>query len=63
LELDPTEEWHWAIVQARGYPPETYVNKEESTAGPAANQARLPSAVSLTATQENRLPATPQNAQ
>jgi hypothetical protein len=26
LELDPSEEWHWAIVQAKGYPPETYVS-------------------------------------
>lgn len=24
LELAPDEEWHWAIVQARGYPPRTY---------------------------------------
>lgn len=23
-ELAPGEEWHWAIVQARGYPPESY---------------------------------------
>lgn len=26
VELDPGEEWHWAIVQAKGYPPETYVS-------------------------------------
>jgi hypothetical protein len=24
LELAPNEEWHWAIVQARGYPPQSY---------------------------------------
>lgn len=24
LELAPDEEWHWAIVQARGYPPQSY---------------------------------------
>lgn len=24
IELAPGEEWHWAIVQARGYPPESY---------------------------------------
>jgi hypothetical protein len=62
LELDPTEEWHWAIVQARGYPPETYVSKEVSAAGPSTNQASAPAAVSLTTTPENGLPATPLNA-
>ncbi|HYM78155.1 MAG TPA: hypothetical protein VE377_19430 [Candidatus Dormibacteraeota bacterium] len=24
LELSPGEEWHWAILEAKGYPPETY---------------------------------------
>jgi hypothetical protein len=24
MELTPDEEWHWAIVQARGYPPQSY---------------------------------------
>jgi hypothetical protein len=63
LELDPGEEWHWAIVQAKGYPPETYVSKETPAAKPATNQALSPSAVSLSTTSpENVLPATPQNA-
>jgi hypothetical protein len=63
LELDPTEEWHWAIVQARGYPPEAYVNREEPTAGSATNQALSPSAGSLSTTSpENVLPVVPQNA-
>jgi hypothetical protein len=63
LELDPGEEWHWAIVQAKGYPPETYVSKETPAAKPATNQALSPSAVSLlTTSPENVLPATPQNA-
>jgi hypothetical protein len=62
LELDPTEEWHWAIVQARGYPPETYVSKEGPAARPPTNQALTPAAVSLSTTSpENALPATPQN--
>src|SRR5215468_1724762 len=26
MELAPGEEWHWSIVQAKGYPPETYVS-------------------------------------
>jgi hypothetical protein len=63
LELDPTEEWHWAIVQARGYPPETYVSKEGPAARTAKNQALSPAEVSLSATSpENALPAAPQNA-
>ena len=24
IELAPDEEWHWAIVQAKGYPPQSY---------------------------------------
>lgn len=24
FDLDPTDEWHWAIVQAKGYPPQNY---------------------------------------
>jgi hypothetical protein len=63
LELDPGEEWHWAIVQAKGYPPETYVSKETPAAKPATNQALSPSAVSLSTTSpENVLPATHKNA-
>ena len=63
LELDPGEEWHWAIVQAKGYPPETYVSKETPAAKPTTNQALSSSAVSLSTTSpENVLPATPQNA-
>lgn len=25
FDLDPSDEWHWAIVQAKGYPPQNYV--------------------------------------
>ena len=65
VELDPGEEWHWAIVQARGYPPETYVGENASAARrPATNQAPAPSPVSFTTTPpENMVPTTPQNAQ
>lgn len=24
FDLEPTDEWHWAIVQAKGYPPQNY---------------------------------------
>ncbi len=63
LELDPGEEWHWAIVQAKGYPPETYVSKEGPPARPTTNQALAPSAVSLTKTPDNVVQTAPQNAQ
>jgi hypothetical protein len=63
LELDPAEEWHWAIVQAKGYPPETYVGKPGPAARPATSQVLSPSAVSLSTTSpENALPVAPQDA-
>jgi hypothetical protein len=43
LELAPDEEWHWAIVLAKGYPPQTYGgNPPQTTAQtspPASNQS------------------------
>jgi hypothetical protein len=43
LEIAPNEEWHWAIVQARGYPPQSYAgNVPQTTArtnGPESAQA------------------------
>lgn len=32
LELATGDEWHWAIVQAKGYPPQSYVAHEQITA-------------------------------
>jgi len=31
LELASGDEWHWAIVQAKGYPPQTYTGPREQT--------------------------------
>jgi hypothetical protein len=43
LALAPEEEWHWAIVQARGYPPQSYsANLRQTTTemnGPASISA------------------------
>jgi hypothetical protein len=46
LELAPDEEWHWAIVQARGYPPQNLGQSagqptpaEPTLAEPAENPA------------------------
>jgi hypothetical protein len=43
-ELAPDEEWHWAIVQARGYPPENYAGTMPSAtrAAPGSVQPTLP---------------------
>jgi hypothetical protein len=42
LDLAPGEEWHWAIVQARGYPPQSYAGSAAQTAqqmnGPSSTQ-------------------------
>ena len=32
-DLAADEEWHWAIVQARGYPPQSYAHSSSATAG------------------------------
>jgi hypothetical protein len=37
LELSPGDDWHWAIVEAKGYPPENY-----SVAAPAAAGNQVP---------------------
>lgn len=29
MELAPDDEWHWAIVQARGYPPQSYAGASQ----------------------------------
>jgi hypothetical protein len=34
-ELAPDEEWYWAIVQARGYPPENYAGTLQTSTQPA----------------------------
>jgi len=58
IDLPPDAEWHWAIVQAKGYPPESYAAQrrasEKRTDNPAAY---VPS--SLTDIQ-NPLAVTPQ---
>ena len=49
LDLANDEEWHWAIVQARGYPPQSYSGSQSQTTAetngpavsPASNQSTL----------------------
>ncbi len=35
LDVAPTDEWHWAIVQAKGYPPQSYSGAGAQTAARA----------------------------
>lgn len=46
LELGTGDEWHWAIVQAKGYPPRTYSENSDQAA------AQKPPAATPTSTQE-----------
>ncbi len=76
LEIQPDEEWHWAIVQARGYPPQSYSGNLPQTAAqtvavpPSLSQPLLPEPVSAqpvdtpSSAPVQPLPASlPQNAQ
>ncbi len=54
LELSPGDEWHWAIVQAKGYPPQSYV----ANSAPTLPEARTPPSKvppSLSAPQDSAL--------
>jgi hypothetical protein len=57
LDIAPGEEWHWAIVQAKGYPPESYAATQRKTE-PTDQPNPVP--VSLT-DPENPLAVTPQH--
>jgi hypothetical protein len=68
LDLAPGEEWHWAIVQARGYPPQSYSgNQPQTTAetnGPApvsplSNQPTLIPALTVPQSSPVSLPQNP----
>jgi hypothetical protein len=62
-ELAPDEEWHWAIVQARGYPPESYAGtlRQSTQPTPASAPATLPAA--QPSPQTSPTAALPQNPQ
>jgi hypothetical protein len=64
-EIDPREEWHWAIVEAKGYPPQTYSASNISpTAEPITPVAGDPMAPSMPVPSQNAaadsLPQQPQ---
>lgn len=61
MELAAGEEWHWAIVQARGYPPEKYVSKGNPTLTQPPEGESVPSPVSMKSTApENDVPVASQ---
>ena len=43
LKLAPDEEWHWAILQARGYPPQSYAGNTPQSARQASTLAPVQS--------------------
>ncbi len=61
-ELAPDEEWHWAIVQARGYPPDSYAGTFGQSTQPASawTSATLPAAQTGLEGSPTALPQTPQ---
>ncbi len=68
LELAPDEDWHWAIVQARGYPPQSYAHSMPQTTaqtnGPVSVEpTTIPPALSpaLAAPQNSAPVSLPQN--
>jgi len=63
MELAPDEEWHWAIVQARGYPPQSYAGNASQTTAQTTAQTNLPASGQSSSIQPTSTPtsAAPQN--
>jgi hypothetical protein len=67
LELAPDEEWHWAIVQARGYPPQSFAGSQPQTTaeanGPAPGSpvSNQPDPIPVLAPPRNSPMSLPQN--
>jgi len=45
LDLGPDDEWHWAIVEARGYPPQSYAPEQQTVQSKAPASLTPASAV------------------
>lgn len=62
LELGPGQEWHWAIVEAKGYPPQSYTGTAAQTAQSqdAAPISIRPAVPALTPPQDSSMSAAPQ---
>jgi hypothetical protein len=62
-ELAPDEEWHWAIVQARGYPPENYAGKLRPSARPTPASIPTPMPAPQASPEPSSTALVPQNSQ
>jgi hypothetical protein len=58
VEIGPNQEWHWAIVQAKGYPPPQNV-PEQGGAGAATTSATQPVGQATAPAPETPIPAVP----
>jgi hypothetical protein len=45
VDIGPGQEWHWAIVQAKGYPPQTSPESASASSAQAPAQASIPPAL------------------
>jgi hypothetical protein len=62
-ELAPDEEWHWAIVQARGYPPENYAGTLRQSTQPTPASAATALTVAQPGLETSPTAALPQDPQ
>ncbi len=53
LDLGPGDEWHWALVQAKGYPPQGYAAKAEQTAQTTAVAPAQPAVIPASLLQQD----------
>jgi len=63
LELAPDQEWHWAIVQAKGYPPQYAIDIAQATAQSSEPASLDPSIPALAAPQNTTAASPTQNPQ
>lgn len=60
VEIGADQEWHWAIVQAKGYPPQQNVSEQTAGAGASATLATQPEmGRPVIPAQETPIPAVP----
>ncbi len=53
IELDPSQEWHWAIVQAKGYPPQTAVATMQQPSNISGSGAGISSSIPQSGVTQN----------
>lgn len=63
LDLAPGDEWHWAIVQAKGYPPQTGSAPEATTAANDKQTTAAPVEAPVVPQQAAVMPVSQQNPQ